>query len=295
MMPWIAISREIGNDPKTHALAEATGLDVDAAIGKLVRLFGAVAEHAPDGQLGAVPATTLEVWANWHGKRGRFATAFLAGFTRDGLLLAWEKYNGAKIRKAERDRQRLRQQYAADTRPILAADDGESRGNLARETGENRAMLAGNKDKDSTEISTGKTPLTQEPTNTHDPDAPAAHEPAGFAEAWAALPKRPGSNPRRRAANAFRARLKDGVTADAMRAGAERYAAFCRATGIDGTPFVQQGQRFFGPECEFLNAWTPDEKPRTAPVVVPIEPPRILGESCWPTPEGEAYLAQVTR
>jgi hypothetical protein len=278
MMPWIAISREIANDPKVHALAEATKLDVDACIGKLVRLFAAMAEHAPDGRLDHVPATTLEVWANWRGKRGLFAGAFLAGFAPDGKVTAWERYNGAKIKKAERDRERLRAEYSRD-----------SRGILARENGESRDSLAGNKDIDTDNRSRSKAPLTQQATNTHAPDALAApasngkHEPAGFAAAWAALPRRDGSNPRNRAAHAYAARLKDGIAAEAMYAGAVRYAAYCDAKGMTGSVYVMQGVRFFGAGCEFLEPWRVEE-----PTIDLTPDPRLNPVHGWMSPELEA-------
>jgi hypothetical protein len=90
-------------------------------------------------------------------------------------------------------------------------------------------------------------------------------EPPGFALAWAALPKRAGSNPRRRALHAYRARLREGRPAEALLAGAQRYRAFCDATRKTGTEYVMQGARFFGPDTPCLDEWTlPVEAPRPA-------------------------------
>lgn len=83
----------------------------------------------------------------------------------------------------------------------------------------------------------------------------AEGEPAGFAAAWAAYPRREGSNPRRRALRAYCARLGEGVEEHALLAGVRRYAAFCAARGKVGTAFVQQAATFFGPDRPFAEAW----------------------------------------
>lgn len=78
----------------------------------------------------------------------------------------------------------------------------------------------------------------------------------GFETAWKAYPKREGANPKNKAHSAWKARLKEGVTAEAMMAGVARYAAYCQAKGNTGTEYVMQAQRFFGKGREFDNEWT---------------------------------------
>jgi hypothetical protein len=87
-----------------------------------------------------------------------------------------------------------------------------------------------------------------------------------FVLAWSVLPKRAGSNPRSTAEKAWRARMREGVPEADMFAGAERYRAFCEASGKVGTEFVMQGARFFGPNREFEGEW---ETPSSA-IVEPI-------------------------
>lgn len=77
-----------------------------------------------------------------------------------------------------------------------------------------------------------------------------------FEAAWAAYPKRSGSNPKRDAFKAWRARLAEGVSPDEMIAGVQRYAAHIQIKGSSATEFVMQGKRFFGPAAEFENDWT---------------------------------------
>jgi len=78
----------------------------------------------------------------------------------------------------------------------------------------------------------------------------------GFELAWKAYPKREGSNPKNKAHSSWKARLKEGVTAERMLAGVARYAAFCKAKGNVGTEYVMQAVRFFGKECAFDNEWS---------------------------------------
>ena len=85
-----------------------------------------------------------------------------------------------------------------------------------------------------------------------------------FSQIWASYPRRAGSNPRKTAHKAFYARVREGVGVGSLGEAVARYAAFCEATGKTGTEFVQQGQRFFGPDGGWRELWiTP-----TAPVHV---------------------------
>ena len=68
-------------------------------------------------------------------------------------------------------------------------------------------------------------------------------------------PKRSGAQPWARAVKAANARTKEGATFMAMNEGAERYAAYCEATGKTGTEFVMQAATFLGPEKHFLEPW----------------------------------------
>lgn len=81
--------------------------------------------------------------------------------------------------------------------------------------------------------------------------------PADFEAVWSQYPKRAGDNPKRKAYQAFNARLREGHTADEMEQGVRRYAAYVQATERVGTEFVQQGVRFLGPDKPFENEWTP--------------------------------------
>ncbi|MCL7941196.1 hypothetical protein M8009_12960 [Halomonas sp. ATCH28] len=87
------------------------------------------------------------------------------------------------------------------------------------------------------------------------PAAKQASYPDAFEAAWSAYPKRAGANPKRGAFKAWNARIAEGVPAETLQAGVERYAAFIRAKGDERSEFVMQGQRFFGPNGEYENEW----------------------------------------
>ncbi|HHH1633199.1 TPA: YdaU family protein [Yersinia enterocolitica] len=82
------------------------------------------------------------------------------------------------------------------------------------------------------------------------------HEyPPEFEVAWLEYPRRPGSPDKHGALKAWNARLRDGITADAMLEGVRRYAAFVKATGKTGTEFIKQAKTFFGPSKHFDDEW----------------------------------------
>lgn len=86
-----------------------------------------------------------------------------------------------------------------------------------------------------------------------------------FDLAWALYPKRGGGNSRADALKAWNARRRDGVSAEDMTAGVERYAQFIRTTGRERTEYVMQAVRFFGPGGHYLNDWSPPKPPAAAP------------------------------
>ncbi|UAN55376.1 DNA-binding protein [Serratia sp. JSRIV004] len=76
-----------------------------------------------------------------------------------------------------------------------------------------------------------------------------------FEAAWMDYPRRPGSPDKHSAFKSWNARLRDGVTPEAMQEGVRRYAAFVEATGKSGTEFIKQAKTFFGPSKHFEDEW----------------------------------------
>ncbi|UDL03998.1 HNH endonuclease [Marinobacter sp. CA1] len=112
-------------------------------------------------------------------------------------------------------------------------------------------------------INTLGTSASDAPTQTDSANADGPEKkppyPQEFELAWGKYPKRPGSNPKRQAFKAWKARTKEGHDPAQILAGVVRYAKFCQGTGKTNTEFVMQAQRFFGPSCEFESEWSPPE------------------------------------
>ena len=83
--------------------------------------------------------------------------------------------------------------------------------------------------------------------------------PEEFLLAWSKYPTRVGGNPRKRALNAWNARVREGYSPNEMLDGLERYRRFCEATGIVGTSYVMQAATFFGPDRRWEEDWGPPQ------------------------------------
>lgn len=76
--------------------------------------------------------------------------------------------------------------------------------------------------------------------------------PPEFEEAWAAYPRREGSNPKVGAYQSWQRRVVSGSDPSALVAAARHYQESLAASGKEGTEYVQQASRFFGPSEPWL-------------------------------------------
>ncbi len=83
-----------------------------------------------------------------------------------------------------------------------------------------------------------------------------------FENAWATYPRRAGGQDKAGAFRAWNARIREGVSIQAMLDGTRRYADFVVATGTAGTQYVKQAKTFYGPSNFFLEAWEKPEQQR---------------------------------
>lgn len=125
---WIRVETNAGDNDKVWAFGDALGIDEVTAFGHLVKLWGGVAEHRPDGRLGDVSPRLLARWAGWRGDAEVFASAVHRLFLCDGVLCGWEARQGKLIERAERDRQR---KGRAPSAPPAAEPPRNGRGNSA--------------------------------------------------------------------------------------------------------------------------------------------------------------------
>lgn len=116
MRLWIAVDVDLPSNPKVHQFAADLGVSVEAAMGLLVALWGQVARHRPEGDIGDVPDGLLERWCGWSGAPGRFATVYRGGFqTPDGKINDWYDHQGWLLERRRKDRERKRQGTSVET------------------------------------------------------------------------------------------------------------------------------------------------------------------------------------
>jgi hypothetical protein len=100
---WIRIAVGIMDDPKAQQLADALSVKLPHAVGMMVGVLVQMPDHAADGDLSHIPASTVERWACWHGKAGAFDKQFRLILCTGNTVSQWEKHNGAAIREAARN------------------------------------------------------------------------------------------------------------------------------------------------------------------------------------------------
>lgn len=100
--------------------------------------------------------------------------------------------------------------------------------------------------------------MFKKPTKTVKKQAARNEYPAEFESLWKAYPKRSGQNPKKKAYQAWNARLDGDTLPYEIFRGVERYAAYIKATNMD-PKYVMMAATFFGPEEHFLNDWEAPE------------------------------------
>lgn len=165
MIAWFAMPCDLADAPHLAHFAVRAGVSVDAAFRHFGKVWARMAQHDDErGQLREIPDGTLEEWAGWRGRQGRFAEAFRESYElADGTMRFWEDTNGPQIRKAKKDAQRKRDArrhrghrgQPADVDQVpLALSDLPASGGPSTDAGADsprpRARTgAGNKNKDS--------------------------------------------------------------------------------------------------------------------------------------------------
>ncbi len=108
-MDFVAIDTHIGSDRVTFAISSGANISRIEAVGHLTLLYASLALHAEDGDLSSIPDDLLETWAGWTKRRGVLAPIIRAQLCdAQGVVRAWDRWNGAMIRKAKADRERKR-------------------------------------------------------------------------------------------------------------------------------------------------------------------------------------------
>ena len=117
-MLWIRVASDFTDSPKIGTLARALRVNRDAALARIVTLWGWAARHAPTGNLEGVPDAEIAQGAKWRGRPDRFVAGLQAARLLDGRQIHdWERMNGRFIRECSRvktwkERQRLQRENA---------------------------------------------------------------------------------------------------------------------------------------------------------------------------------------
>jgi hypothetical protein len=111
-MTWLRLDTDAARTGVAGDLAKDLNLQPMHAFGHYVAAISGFGDHQADGVVASVSDDTLEDWALWRGKRGRFASAFRARCTADGqgkdpigVVRGWWRQD-ALLRKQAKDNQR---------------------------------------------------------------------------------------------------------------------------------------------------------------------------------------------
>ncbi len=117
-MKWIPVFLSLLDHDKLDNAAEMLGVETEAVIGHMVRLWAWGAEHAKDGSLRGIDAKRIASAAHWPANPQDFVDA-LVGCGRDGkwgfledkgdglVFHDWDEYTGHFIKKSEADVRRV--------------------------------------------------------------------------------------------------------------------------------------------------------------------------------------------
>jgi hypothetical protein len=111
--PAIFVHAQLGSKPVVFRAMEELRLRQAEAVGYLVMLWGGCALHQEDGCVAHCSDEQIEAWANWRGRRGRFA-AFIRAHHVDesGVLNEWPDWAGKLSVQRAKDRERQRRKRA---------------------------------------------------------------------------------------------------------------------------------------------------------------------------------------
>lgn len=121
-MTWIRWECSTPHSDVVGQLAEALNIPLAQALGHYTAACCGFGEHRDDGSVDAVSDATLEQWAMWAGRRGRFAEAFRLRCRNDeGYLRGWWRQEKL-FAKRERDRVKRKTRKGSARNPQQTLD-----------------------------------------------------------------------------------------------------------------------------------------------------------------------------
>lgn len=147
----------------------------------------------------------------------------------------------AKRREKDRARKALSRKKPDQREPEVAAENPQPSTNLSAD------IVVAAEVRSPTPSKNNITPLFQKDSGKEDSRIQHAREDR-FDEFWRAYPKREGNNPRKPASERFGRAVAKGADPTEIISGAHRYAEHLKATGKDGSQFVQQAVTWLNQE-----------------------------------------------
>lgn len=243
---WIKMRLDLATHPKVVRIMSATKSDKFRVVGGLHSVWAVFDQHTEDGSLFGYTPELMDITIGWSG----FSDAMInvGWLVYDGaetlVMPDFDNHNGKSARRRAEDSNRKRVQRTSaicpqSVRNLSANELDKSVTREEKRREEYKSTIGASGDTPPAKFSSEYTPE--------------------FEKAWALYPKRTGSNPKKQAFSAFKARLKQGFSADEIIEGIKSYSAFCESKDQAGTEFVMQAVRFFGTGLEFQNEWQSEE------------------------------------
>lgn len=232
---WIKVEMATPNKPEVLKASRMLGITKDDTFGKMMRFWLWLDSICVDGHVDGVVSTDVDAVVGIDGFASALKSVGWLDFddiSENLTVPNFERHNGETAKK--RVLKNRRQQKWRNKENDQVDTEASTREEKKR-----------NKEK-----------VKKERTSDYTPE---------FESAWSEYPKREGSNPKRKAFQAWTARIKSGVDPHAMHQGVIRYAQFVRAKGQEHTSFVKQAATFFGPDDYYMESWVVNQTPQAKP------------------------------
>ena len=124
-MLWIRVASDLSDSPKIGLLARELRVTRDAAMARILTLWGWVARHAPTGNLENVPDSEVAQGAKWRGRPERFVAGMqAAGLMDERQIHDWTRMNGRALAECSRvkswkEQQKVQRQKAEPVTRIV--------------------------------------------------------------------------------------------------------------------------------------------------------------------------------
>lgn len=237
--PWYRLWSGMQNDPKWRTIARLSQQRIGDVIAVFLHVLDNASNASERGRTENLNPEDIASALDLETPQVESILAAMQGRVLDGAVVtAWEKRQPVREDgSAERSKAWREEQKAKKERGEQFANASERSKTPREEKIREETSPDGDVDK-SPRATTGK-----------------ADYPPEFEAVWQAYPDRPGDS-KANAHKAWAARRKAGVPVEVLLAGAQRYAAFCRASATE-PQFIKQSATFFGPGEHYLTDWTP--------------------------------------